>query len=475
VVVAIVTRNSPLNLELKLLVAAVAVSEHTISAESMLEPGKSKSSSYAPETLATFGSITGPDFASDFRVLSELLARRGLGFPLRLVDSSATVSAFMLEVIEFCHSFSVRALIFPVTPHQFESYTLYAVGKQLGLRMVIGQPTGIGNLIALRDENGARIEVTDLVRKKLPSKTDSEGRSAFRAKIRDRREGRVPSYIESQRARDSAVAQMGTTRKILAVARWMFVARYPKALGSLHFQRSSHWIERLFQIAMPRYWSAVLRGELEAVAKTTRPRGPFALFALHYEPERTVQPEGGNYDNQLRAVVAARQLLADSVHLVVKEHSSQSSTALRGWMGRSPLTYRILARLPNTTLIDGRTPASDLIGSATSVYTITGTVGLEAALVGVPVFHFGRPWWEGLPGTSYVGGTQTDEPNPHPGGQSLPKDVDSFLNFLYDRYLIPTFALDGSTEVVQEIVKALATELTDDDKGQGTVRPGSVG
>lgn len=473
-VVASVIKNGPLNLELKLFVAAADVSEHTISAESMLEPGESKPSSYAPETLATFSDITDSDFASDFRVLSELLARRGLGFPLRLVDSSATVSAFILEVIEFCHSFGVRALIFPVTPHQFETYALYAVGKQLGLRMLIGQPTGIEDLIALRDENGARIEVPDLVRKKLPSEADSEGRSAFRAKIRDRREGRLPHYIESQRARDSAVAQMGITRKILAAARWLWVARYPKALGSLHFQRSSHWIERLFQIAMPRYWSAVLRRELGAVAKTTRPPGQFALFALHYEPERTVQPEGGNYDNQLRAVVAARQLLADSVHLVVKEHPSQSSTALRGWMGRSSLTYRILARLPNTTLIGGLTRASDLIGSATCVYTITGTVGLEAALVGVPVFHFGRPWWEGLPGTSYVGGTQPDEQNPHPGVQSLPEDVDSFLNFLYDRYLIPNFALDGRGAVNQEIVEALATELTNDDKSQGTARPGSL-
>jgi hypothetical protein len=459
VVVALVTGNGPLYLKARLFSPEAEASERTLTAEPMLTAGGTNKPDYSQETVSIFARIMGPDFSSDFRVLSDLLSRRGLGFPLRLVDSNATVSAFMLEAIEFCNELGVRLLIFPVTPHQFETYALYAVGKQLGLTILLGQPTGIGNLVVLRDGRGERVAVPDLLRKSLSTEVVAKHRSAFRTAVYHRREGLIPTYIENQKARDTAVARMGITRKIIAAVRWVFIARYPKAFGSLHFRESGRWIERIYQIAMPHYWSAVLRASLRAVATTTIPQGEFALFALHYEPERTVQPEGGNYDNQLRAVITARKLLSESVELLVKEHSSQSSAALRGWMGRSPLFYSILARLPNTTLIEGVPAAPELIRTAVCVYTITGTVGLEAALAGVPVFYFGRPWWEGLPGATYVGGTEPDGQLPHPQGSPSPTDVEAFLDFLYDCYLFPGFALDGSSKLSQKIFEALAREL----------------
>ena len=50
-------------------------------------------------------------------------------------------------------------------------------------------------------------------------------------------------------------------------------------------------------------------------------------------------------------------------------------------------------------MVSARTPNSHLMQGARVIFTLTGTIGLEAAIKGVPVVYFGLPWWEGLPGT----------------------------------------------------------------------------
>lgn len=129
--------------------------------------------------------------------------------------------------------------------------------------------------------------------------------------------------------------------------------------------------------------------------------GPTALFAMHYQPERTSVPEGGSESNfQVQLVMRARALLPMEITLLVKEHPSQLMASKNGHLGRSPLFYSFLQQLPNTVLMDERGELKDVTRSSEAVFTITGTIGIEAALWGVPAIHFGHPWWSGLPGTT---------------------------------------------------------------------------
>jgi hypothetical protein len=137
------------------------------------------------------------------------------------------------------------------------------------------------------------------------------------------------------------------------------------------------------------------------------PRGQFAVFALTYEPERNALPGGLPIDFQGDAVVLARGLLPAEVALIVKEHSSQKSSALRGFLGRSPLLYQTLQALPNTYFVQTSKKLSETIQGAEAVFTLTGTVAVEAVLAGVPVAYFGSPWWRGLPGTISISQTES--------------------------------------------------------------------
>ena len=65
----------------------------------------------------------------------------------------------------------------------------------------------------------------------------------------------------------------------------------------------------------------------------------FVYFALHFEPERTTNPDGGFFHDQFLAIIHLRKILPEDVNIFVKEHPSQFKVIDRGLKGRSPLFY----------------------------------------------------------------------------------------------------------------------------------------
>lgn len=126
----------------------------------------------------------------------------------------------------------------------------------------------------------------------------------------------------------------------------------------------------------------------------------FALLGLHFQPERTSVPEG-DYALAFQgdAVLLARKFVPIQTALVVKEHESQIDPRRKGHLGRSAFFYQLVSTLPNTQMIGGAVRTIGQLGRAECVLTVTGSIGIEAALNRVPVVFFGQPWWSGLPGT----------------------------------------------------------------------------
>jgi hypothetical protein len=120
---------------------------------------------------------------------------------------------------------------------------------------------------------------------------------------------------------------------------------------------------------------------------------------LHYEPERTCLPDGLPVFFQSDAVAAARAIVPEEMTLIVKEHYSQTSSALRGFLGRSPKMYDLLRSYRKVEFAPTNAYLSDIVDRASSVFTLTGSIAIESVLKGVPVAYFGSPWWRGMPGT----------------------------------------------------------------------------
>ena len=122
----------------------------------------------------------------------------------------------------------------------------------------------------------------------------------------------------------------------------------------------------------------------------------YIYFPLHFQPERSTDPEGIYFANQLVALELLSFYLPDNFKIYVKEHPRQfdpGTPDLRKLYARSIYFYNKIISLPNTFLVDINSESNQLIKNSVAVATITGSAGWEAILRGKPVFLFGKPWY----------------------------------------------------------------------------------
>lgn len=128
------------------------------------------------------------------------------------------------------------------------------------------------------------------------------------------------------------------------------------------------------------------------------PVDKYVYFPLHFQPERTSIPEGPLVPFQPDLLAKAREFVAESHLLVVKEHPGQIARPF-GFHGRSPLNTGFISQINGCQIANPNVDSRTLIAGSSLVITISGTSGLQGLLQGKKVGYFGEPWWQGAPGT----------------------------------------------------------------------------
>jgi hypothetical protein len=123
----------------------------------------------------------------------------------------------------------------------------------------------------------------------------------------------------------------------------------------------------------------------------------YVYFPLHYEPERTTNPDGGKFHDQIKALLLLRSLLPDSILILVKEHPYQLMFGSKGFKGRSCLFYDLIDSIPNIQSVPIQASSTILIKNSLFVATITGVCAVEAALLSKKCIVFGTTWFQNLP------------------------------------------------------------------------------
>ncbi len=123
----------------------------------------------------------------------------------------------------------------------------------------------------------------------------------------------------------------------------------------------------------------------------------YVYYALHFEPERTTNPDGGFFHDQFLALVYLRKILPEDVSIFVKEHPTQFNLIKRGIKGRSPLFYDLIRGIDKVRLINIDTDTYALTKSSLFVATISGTAAREAAIMGKKALIFGDAWFNQCP------------------------------------------------------------------------------
>jgi hypothetical protein len=110
---------------------------------------------------------------------------------------------------------------------------------------------------------------------------------------------------------------------------------------------------------------------------------PFVFFPLQTEPEFSLQVMSPECFCQLGVIASLARDLPAGALLAVKE-------TIWG-MGRRPADfYRQISEFKNVVLLDVREQGLQVVKASAAVATISGSAGIEAALIGHPAILFGR-------------------------------------------------------------------------------------
>lgn len=134
----------------------------------------------------------------------------------------------------------------------------------------------------------------------------------------------------------------------------------------------------------------LFRYRISTPAEGPRAEERFGLLGLHTQPESSIDVAGSMFSDQVALVRQIARGMPSGVRLYVKVHPTDVD-------GQALAYYQSLSTIPGVRLIDFQHDSRDLLGRAEVVFTLTGTMGYEAALLGKPVLTFANNYFNAFP------------------------------------------------------------------------------
>ncbi len=255
----------------------------------------------------------------------------------------------------------------PDTVHDLIGYALI-----LATRISAGAnlSTGYGSLFASRIRGAELSHLWDgLTEEKLWELPESEQQSDValaQATVRDIVQAGAPrvSHVRQRTFRDLLPMQIARM-----LHRALVVSRDDAAMYNI---RGLITDLKYHLVPLNRILIRLLKGRLFSPRKSEQ---PYVLFALHLAPEHTVDVEAPLYGNVDEMVAAIARSLPFGIELWIKEHPVAVGI-------HSPATLMRWQRIPGVRLLSASEKTPDLIAGALLTISLSGTVALEAALMG---------------------------------------------------------------------------------------------
>lgn len=336
--------------------------------------------------------------------------RRDFSGTFRILEREIEIRTLLLVLFSCLLSKRPQLAVFDVTPHDFVSVGLEGALRWLGIHILFFQPSLVG------PQSLPRTSLTSTFSYSISNRIHAEYSSELAEttqlaveSIERLESGKGTKKLETQFKKEhSAKSLRGKLRAVGQFAIRLLNGLPFRSIGLTGHVFLPSWFARSLEVVLEWSLRRSLNSAIHALqVEVPEMGGKFAIFALHYEPERCSIPEGHPYTSQIDAVLRARAILPDDIVLIVKEHFSQSAAALRGILGRSPGVYSMLEGIPGVKMLGIKANTPQLITRAECVFTLTGKIGIEAALKGTPVIFGGQPWWDAMPGSASM--TQFNE------------------------------------------------------------------
>jgi len=127
--------------------------------------------------------------------------------------------------------------------------------------------------------------------------------------------------------------------------------------------------------------------ELEKIEK-----GNYIFFPLHAEPEIAISNYARFYQNQIETIRNIALQLPSKYELLIKEHPRNIGRRSLGY-------YEKILNIPNVTFADFELPSLEVVKRVKMIIVLSGNIGFEAVLSGIPLISLGNAMYNMLPET----------------------------------------------------------------------------
>lgn len=313
--------------------------------------------------------------------------------------------------------FGVDLIFFSNTPHLPHDYPLYLCAKKMGIKTLMFNVSSLHKWVYLTEDIGGRAIYSGFLEKN-PEYIEDLFLEGYEKFLHSKHE--LPWYMKEQNKKDKNIFRSLETNRFTAIPFHFFDSLFRKiALGVLlgnqtHVKnkyRTIKFYSGLYKTKSPNFLDIasfkvksskkkkMLKAEYSKYSVKINPEKytKYIYFPLHYQPELTTTPLGGEASDQFHVISEISRALPSDTVLVVKEHPSQYAKVLYGSQGRYLGCWESIYNLPNVIICDITVSSIALINHAEAVVTVTGTAGWEALVNKKTSFHFGGAWYQAFP------------------------------------------------------------------------------
>ena len=309
--------------------------------------------------------------------------------------SVGEINSYYYSLLCFFKSFflennSITHIFFPATPHFPPDIVLFHVAKYFKIETIIFSRTDFDYKYLFRSDWSKKVEMLTNNQVEI-NKFDNKEQSIF---------------VKYSKSLNNTALEHNFKKSSIKfrLKQFLFIWRYAKMIAKSPHSYSPFFLNKrlpVLQYLKLLYERINLNNDLfelyTSLSHQPDLNNNFIYFPLHFQPERSSQPEASYFENQLLAIKLLSYNLPDGYVIYVKEHPRQFDNAtpdFRKTHARNFNFYNTLNYLHGVKLIDLRVDADILVKNAIIVATLTGSSGWQALKLNKPVFVFGHPWYE---------------------------------------------------------------------------------
>jgi len=361
--------------------------------------------------------------------------------------SISKINTLYYELLQFYKSFfeenqMLTHVFFPATPHFAPDIILFYVSKYFNKKTIILTRTDFDNKYILNIDWRLPVKYEDISNKNYLNNYNKNASSIFIEHSKKLNEQSLLYNLEKVNFLD----KLKKYYFIFNHTRYIYINQ--SLFSSIYLNNDIKFIDLLRIIYNRIKLNKTLFNLYISISENPILSIKYIYFPLHFQPERSTQPEGSFFENQLLAIRLLHTNLPEDYMIYVKEHPRQfdnSTPDLRKVHSRIPDFYTKIKKLSRVKLINIDYNSTELINNASIVATITGSSGWQALKTGKPIFIFGYPWYSSCFG-AFVIKNSNDIVNSFKEIKKLnnyiiSNEVENFINRIYP-YLI-----DGYTGI----------------------------